>query len=56
MQSIIHQSDDDRQPITAAEFRDEALSAWKVASQQRHPHEEACYRDNVEHSGSELSR
>ena len=51
VQSIIHQNDDDQQPITAAEFQDEALSARKVASQQRHPPEDACYRDNVEHSG-----
>ena len=56
MQSIIHQNDGDWQPIMAVEFRDEALSARKAASRQRHSHEEACYRGIVEHSGSELSR
>ena len=32
------------------------MRAGKAASQQPHSHEEACYRDIVEHSGSELSR
>ena len=56
VQNINYQNDDDWLPITAAEFRDAALSARKGASRQRHSHEEACYREIVEHSGSELSR
>ena len=56
VQNILHQNVVDWLPLTAKEIQEEAMSARKVAYQQRRRHEAARCQEIVERSGSELSR